>query len=119
MAKFLRSLFYWIASWFRPRSSPRIFSYFDGEKYRTIDPVQVLNSLNSHPRYVPERHYHAAVRECKIDAMEIVGAAVCDAFGVQAYNDGKGLTIAERLGLLSTFYLYCEAVKKNTSPLPT
>ncbi len=119
MAKILRALFFWLASWFRPRSSQRIFSYFDGQKYRTIDPVYVLNALAVHPKYAPERHYEAAVKECKIEAMEIVAGAVCDVFHVQPYVDGKGLTIAERLSLLATFYLYCETVKKNIRPSAT
>ncbi|MFO0940068.1 MAG: hypothetical protein U0930_04810 [Pirellulales bacterium] len=119
MARLLRTVFFWLGSKFRPGSNARIFSFWDGTKYRTIDPVKVLAALSSHPVYVPDRHYLAAVKDCDMKAMEIVASAVSDVFEVQAYNDGKGLTVAERLSLLSTFYLYCEAVKKNTSLSPT
>lgn len=99
----------------RPRSSTRIFAYFDGQRWRSIDPIQVVQSLEVHPKYIPEKHLDAA-NNGDLSALEIIADAVCDVFGVKAYDDGEGLTVAERKGLLDAFYLYCHAVKKNTQP---
>lgn len=108
-----RLFFFRLSQAFRPRSSPRIFVYFDGAKWRSIDPIQVIYALENHASFSAEKHFKAA-SEGNRQAIEVIASAVCDAFDVRPYSDGVGLTIAERKALLDTFYLYCEAVKKNT-----
>lgn len=97
----------------RAKSSTRIFAYFDGQKWRSIDPIQVIYALENHPKFSAEKHLEDAQKGDR-QAVEIIADTVCDVFGVKPYEDGQGLTIAERKGLLDTFYLYCQAVKKNT-----
>ncbi|MBX3422210.1 MAG: hypothetical protein KF752_11705 [Pirellulaceae bacterium] len=99
----------------RVRSSPRIFAYFDGQRWRSIDPIEVIHALETHPKYLPAKHLQQA-KNGNREAIEIIAGAVSDIFGVQPYADGRGLTIAERKSLLDTFYLYCQAVKKNIKP---
>lgn len=107
---------FWLASLFRPRSSTRIFAYYDGSRWRSIDPIQVIHALETHPTFNAERHLPDA-NQGQREAIEIIAAAVTDVFGVPPYDDaGRGLTIAERKGLLDTFYLYCQTVKKNIGP---
>jgi hypothetical protein len=96
----------------RAKSSTRIFAYFDGQKWRSIDPIQVIYALENHSKFSAEKHLADAQKGDR-QAVEIIADAVCDIFDVRPYEDGKGLTIAERKGLLDSFYLYCQAVKKN------
>jgi len=115
LSSFFRLLFFRLSQAFRPRSSSRIFAYFDGQRWRSIDPIHVIYSLENHPEFVAEKHLKQA-NEGDRQAIEIIAVAVCDVFDVKPYENGSGLTIAERKSLLDTFYLYCEAVKKNIVP---
>jgi hypothetical protein len=113
LRSFLSNLWFRITSRNRSRSSNRIFAYFDGQAWRSIDPISVIYALENHPEFSAEKHLKAA-HEGNRQAIETIANTVCDVFGVQPYCDGIGLTIAERKALLDTFCLYCEAVKKNT-----
>lgn len=75
----------------------------------------MIYSLENHSEFLAEKHLRKA-NEGDRQAIEVIAHAVCDVFGVKPYSDGSGLTIAERKNLLDTFYLYCEAVKKNIQP---
>lgn len=115
LSKFFRLLFFRLSQAFRPRSSARIFVYFDGQRWRSIDPIAALYALETHPKYSPEKHLEEAAKGDR-QAIETIADAVCDVFGVKPFDGGQGLTIAERKGLLDVFYLYLDVVKKNIEP---
>lgn len=96
----------------RPRSNTRIFAFHDGEKWRSIDPIEVLCKLDEHEKFTPDLRKQVASGD--LEATQIVAEAVCDVFGVVPYLDGKGLTTGERIALLQAFDAYCLWVKKNT-----
>jgi hypothetical protein len=111
----IKRLLFSIRLWFRPRSSPNLFAYFDGARWRTIDPLAAIYALESHPEYVGKTHFRG-IAENDRESIEICAKAVIDVFGAVPYDADtrKGLTIAERVGLLVAFARYLEAVKKNT-----
>ncbi len=114
----LKKLLFRIQLWFRPQSSARIFAFYDGSNWKTIDPLAVVIALREHPTYNDARHFREsydsdpAVRDAAIQKM---AEAACDAFGVQSYDSESrtGLTLMERVGLVRSFAMYLEALKKN------
>jgi hypothetical protein len=112
MFSYLTSIFNRLFRPSRIKSDSRIFAYFDGQKWQSIDPIHVILALENHPVFSAEKHLQDA-SQGDFEAVEIIANAVCDVFNVSPYYNGSGLTIAERKALLDTFYLYCEAVKKN------
>lgn len=101
---------------FRRKSSKRIFAFHDGCRWRSVDPIEILHGLDSHPKYLASKHA-VMVASGDREAIEITAQAVCDVFNVEPYLDAggrvRGLTIGERLALLSAFNAYCAWVKKN------
>lgn len=100
--------------------SRRIYRYFDGRRWRCIDPMLAARNLHSHPEYRPDVHPKLADAG-DADALEVMLGAVRDVFGIPPF-DGRtcrGLTEAETLGLLVDFTDWLATVKKNTSPSPT
>jgi len=109
----MRALFS-LRRFFRPKSSPRIFAYYDGSNWRTIDPLAVIYGLTNHAEYVDARHFKGACQGDQ-ESVEIASKTVCDVFGVNPYDPKTqtGLTIGERIGLLRTFAVYVDSLKKN------
>lgn len=105
-----------ISRLFRVKSSRRIFAYHDGSRWRSIDPIEVLHGIASHPTYLAGKHLDL-VRAGDQESMEITAQAVCDIFDVKPYaGSGRrtsGLTIGERIALMDAFNDYCYWVKKN------
>jgi hypothetical protein len=110
----IRKLLYSIRLWFRPKSSPQLFSYFDGARWRSIDPLAAIYALESHPVYCDKKHFAGTVQGDR-ESIEAAAGAVCDVFGVLPFNGetGKGLTIGQRIGLLQSFAAYLSELKKN------
>lgn len=101
-------------SWFRRERKRQIFTFWDGNRLRRIDPMVVWEKLVEHPTFVEERHVTAALRG-EPEAVRIVVATVCDVFGVREWSEGRGgLLRNECFDLLSSFYDYLDALKKNT-----
>lgn len=114
----LKRLLFRIRLLFRPKSSPRIFAFYDGSRWRTVDPLEVIIKIREHPEYNDARHFADSYDEdpeVREPAIRKMGDAVCSAFGVQPWNSETrtGLTLMERVGLMRSFAAYCEAVKKN------
>lgn len=114
----LKRLLFRIALWFRPQSSARIFAFYDGSNWRTIDPLAVVIALREHPTYNDARHFRESYDSdptIRDPAIQKMAAAACDAFGVKPYDSETrtGLTLMERVGLVRSFAMYLEAVKKN------
>lgn len=110
----IKRFIFTIRRWFRRKSSPRLFVYFDGRRWRSIDPLEAVYALDSHPLYADRKHF-VATFEGEREAIEVAAKAVCDVFGVKPYDDKtkSGITIAERIGLLHSFAAYLSDVKKN------
>jgi len=117
----------WLINWWKNRArekSRAIFRYWDGKKERAIDPIVVFNRLDDDPVFVMERH--ARLIESKNEkeareAIDVTAAAVCRAFQVSDYNEKakEGLTVTERIDLLTEFLLYADTLKKNINTTPT
>ena len=106
-----------LASLVSPRSSRRVFAYFDGKHWRRIDPLQAYYELQNHAEFIADRHPREAA-EGEQSAVEVCAKAVCDVFDIKPYDTrkGTGLTITERVNLLYTFGEYIGWLKKNTEP---
>jgi hypothetical protein len=92
--------------------SRRIYRYWDGQKQRAADPIELSLALANDPQYL-RRNLHEALSGNR-ESIEIVIGAAKRVFGVQEFKDGKGLTRAEMVRLVTDFEMYCQALKKNT-----
>ena len=103
-----------------------IFHYWDGSKYRTIDPMVAYRELDLHSEFDWETHPllidppegESADTRLSVEAMGITADAVRTAFHVPLYEDGRGLTEGELVNLLTEYAEWMNALKKNTRPLP-
>jgi hypothetical protein len=111
-----------VANWFvwiRPK--PKRYGFFefhDGKSIRSLDPINLLLSLEADKELLLYRHTKLAKQGNK-DAIRICTNAVQNCFGVVPYSDPKlpGLTVSEMLDLLESFLVYCELQKKSTNDL--
>jgi hypothetical protein len=112
-----------VANWFvwiRPKPKRYGFYQFnDGKSMRSIDPINLLLSLEADKELLLYRHPKQA-REGNTQAIKICVNAIQKSFGVVPYLHPKlpGLTVSEMLDLLESFLVYCELQKKSTSDLP-
>lgn len=92
----------------------QIFAYETEQKTRYADPMEVCLLLASDENYTPE-HLRKA-KKCEPASMEIVAQAAARAFNVQRLDTatGKGMTIAELVGLVDAFDLWCWHLQKKT-----
>lgn len=109
-----------VANWFvwiRPK--PKRYGFYefnDGKSIRSLDPINLLLSLEADKELLLYRHPKLA-REGNKEAIKICVNAVQNCFGVVPYSDPKlsGLTVSEMLDLLESFLVYCELQKKSTN----
>lgn len=101
----------------RARRDPRAtFEFWDGSRDRSVDPIEVWGRLNAGrdveadlrtvltpppPGLVGDAAGRFA--EARQKAAEQLAARVCDAFGVEPYSEGAGLTIPERIALAARY----------------
>ena len=119
-------MFGWLINWWKNRArekSRAIFRYWDGKKERAIDPIIVFNRLDDDPVFVLERHprlIESKDEKLSREAIDITAAAVCRFFQVADYSEKfrEGLTITERIDLLTDFLLYADSLKKNSASPP-
>ena len=104
----------------RPRSTRGLYRFHNGRRWQEVDPISVLNTLDSHPQFRFDLHpKRAAMGES--EALQIVADAVRSAFSVAEYTSPRkaGLTIRECHELLCDFFLWCDVQKKTTELTPT
>lgn len=91
-----------------------IFSYETRQGTRHCDPLLVAMALQTDPEYKPE-HLVKAKQQDPV-CLEIVANAAARAFQVKRLSsaDDTGMTIAELLGLLDAFDLWCFQLQKKT-----
>jgi hypothetical protein len=97
----------------RLRRSGQVFCYFDGQRKRYGDPLQLWRAFVHHPANLPA--LAPAVDEQKEPETTQFIQGVCEVFGLTRYDplSGVGLTDAEVLMTLESFHAYLEAVKKK------
>lgn len=108
----------------RQQSQRAIFKFFDGQRMRSMDPLDIHVALELHESFA--WHDGALVEAGDAQSIRTWADAVCDVFGVEPYDHatGKGLTGSERLAILEQYMEFCDQLKKNTSdtvisPTPT
>lgn len=113
-------MFAWLSRQFRrpATSDRRIFTFWDGAAYRSIDPLPAWRAfrvaMGSDPETALRALYKRAVpglygplldrylADKEAAAVKVANAA-CSAFGVKEYADGAGLTEPERIALVRQF----------------
>lgn len=97
----------------KPARNREVFTYFDGLKARSADPIVVFRMLKDDKTFNMDVH-PALVDAGDVDAIGITAAAVRSAFGVKSLDAG-GLTEQECVALLLDYFAWVEDVKKKLS----
>jgi hypothetical protein len=98
----------------------RIFRFWDGRKWTSIDPMIPFRILAQHKDFDWEETPKLIAMPDKkvwLEAYQLEVSAVREAFGVRPFND-DGLTEAECIDLLVAFSIWQVDVKKNSSMPP-
>lgn len=103
----------------RRRANRRdIFSFWDGTKCRTIDPLVAWHAI-----WADMQCDFKTKLEPAMDGDPEATAAVADltrrVFGIQTYDDGQGLTQIEVLEVLGRFLLFMRELKKKHARMRT
>lgn len=95
-----------------------LFSFSDGYRIRSVDPIAVLNAMESHKEYRFDLH-PARVLDGEKEAMDITVDAVRQSFGIPPFTSpGRpGLTHQECLRLLNAFRVHIAVQKKSTEQI--
>lgn len=93
-----------------------IFVYWDGQKKRYGDPIEIIRKLRDDPEFVFDRHMEE-IKEEDLDAIGIAARAVRRAFDIPTLAEG-GLTEAECVGILASNADFGAMLKKNGSGPP-
>ena len=103
----------------RDKRQRQIFSYWDGSRQRSADPLEVARALDYHPKFSAKLHI-PLIESGDDDALQITLGAVRDVFGVPAWSEKTpGLTQQETIDLLDRFVTYLDDLKKNIKHSPT
>lgn len=101
----------------------KIFRYFDGQRQRAADPLEILRKLRQHPCDIDKAE--TLRRETTDETLhdeawrELVSAAR-DVFDINPLDpDGHGLTEQESYDVLDQFGEFLDSLKKSTDPKPT
>lgn len=106
------------------RKEREVFTYFDGERFRSLDPWRCYRAFISHPKFEAIDMEEAAegIEPHCTDALD----AICESFGLERFDmaTGRGMTDAEVFDFLSDLHTYMEDLKKKrqsgaTSPSAT
>jgi hypothetical protein len=102
----------------RSHPSRGLFSFSDGYRIRSVDPIAVLNAMEAHKEYRFDLH-PARVLDGEKEAMDITVNAVRQAFGIPPFTaPGRpGLTHQECLRLLNAFRVHIAVQKKSTESI--
>jgi hypothetical protein len=105
---------------FRRRADRYIFRYWDGGRWRAIDPSVAYRRLQEHPEFDPQKHLPLLVSEDtqeQYKAADIVVDAARKAFDIGAFSDSNpaALTELETMAVLEQFYQFVESQQKAKS----
>jgi hypothetical protein len=104
---------------FRPKER-LIYTYWDGQKDRAGDPLELIRKLTGIDGFSLEHDAKLAAGQTP-EATKALGRlveAVRSAFGVKNLEEG-GLTETETLALLHHFLDFLREVQRDAGPLPT
>lgn len=98
----------------REESTRQIFEFQTRTGTKYCDPLLVAMALHTDEHYAPE-HLQKAKQHDPL-ALEIVANAASRAFQVPRLNgeNGDGCTVAELVGLVDAFDLWCYQLQKKT-----
>ncbi len=110
-------MFGWITKLFakrRMRNARLLFEFWDGRRFRSVDPWLAFRTLRDHPTFNVAEHYEFAAKGMHPDIDHFLDAMKA-AFGVVPYDDrsGVGLTEPEMFDLLDDLTLQLDQLKKN------
>lgn len=98
-----------------------VFRFYDGRRWREIDPFIPARVLFSHPKFDWDETLVLLTMprvKPQLETAAVIVQAVQDAFKVKPFDQG-GLTELEAIDLLYDFRDYLGNVKKNGSLFPT
>lgn len=107
----------WLTKSRKPKTDRDIFEFFDGEKDRQIDPLEVWYALWANED-IDSLLPRAANNE--MEAVEELMELTRKTFSIKKYDPatGTGLTVSEVQKLLAKYFTYCNLLKKKLGPLP-
>jgi hypothetical protein len=110
-------------TWLRNKLEARrrsIFHYWNGSRWRRVDPADINRKMRDHPTFVFEKHVPLLREQDTFgqEAYDITYKAMLDIFDVHPVNDQGGLTETEVMWLLTSYCEFCLALKKNISFRP-
>ena len=115
----LGTLAAWLLGWLAYRFSDdrerSIFGFWDGQKWRRVDPLPVFRALDSDPEFNSSRDAQAADEGDPAACARAV-AATRRAFNLPEFDGTRGLTETECLLLLADFWQFCGDIKKKANP---
>jgi hypothetical protein len=113
----------WFSRFFTGQPKRDIFRFFDGQQWRSIDPLAAYYIMVSHSECDAAHDLPALVRDdfqTPQEAWETVARVqtmIRDMFGLKPFEQG-GLTHFEADDLLGEFLAYIDRVKKKRNRLP-
>lgn len=100
-----------------PNENRRIFKFWDGQRWTTVDPMVAYRGITGHKDYrsVEDPQLAEAGDD---EAIQRMVQCARDVFAVKPYDGatGEGMTEGETVDLMVSFSLYLGELKKNTSP---
>lgn len=111
----IHRLWAWLAACLRSKRDRKIFSFWDGTRWRRVDPLVVFRGLVDHPTYNMETH-PLLVETGDDEAYLVMLQATRDVFGIKPLSDDGGLTECETMGVHFAFSDFMVDLKKSISP---
>lgn len=113
---------FFIRHWkaYRLRQSRELYTLYDGQRWRRLDPWRTWRDFIADPEYNVETMAEAAYDQQEPEYTYALNA-ICRAFGLQRWNPATeaGMTDEELLQVFADFCDYMESVKKKRSRGPT
>lgn len=95
-----------------------LFTFWDGRRFRTIDPMRVMREVVAHPTINLDHGEFVDLGEEPYFSEWVRGLA--EVYGVERFDPttGRGLTDHEILNIFSDMEEYLYAIKKKLNPGP-
>jgi len=110
-------MFTWLRNWFKRMKMEavrNVFEYWDGERYRRIDPWRALREIKADPKFNIEMHAELITQLGAEPETTQMAECMSRVFGVPRFDGKKGLTDQEMVDLLIDLILYFDEIQKKT-----